>query len=268
MVAITNPTDSQVLKEIFWVAWKSQSQYQYPWRWQVLSFQRSVGRQKKNLWETRARRQNKRLLWIEERYLRAVRLTVIRSQSPPAHIMMVLFTSLALQSQGRKPEPLLGRFRAANWSWKRQRNLGLAGREGKQDSPRIERIATGTESSQREQRDCNGNREIAMGTDRLQREQRDCNENREIATRTVRCPVRYFKIFESHHPVENRTGARCRRSAKTKSDNSCPAKQQKKLACKPVGVKFLPLGTKNKHLSFTWWRHSRTFRHKVERLQV
>ena len=82
--------------------------------------------------------------------------------------MVVLFTPLRIQSQGRKPEIVLGRFGASNWSWNRQRNLGLAGR-----------TRQGLEGSH----------------------QRQFNP-KIFATGTEQCPVRYFKIFESHRSEE------------------------------------------------------------------
>ena len=89
--------------------------------------------------------------------------------------MVVLFTPLRIQSHGRKPEIVLGRFGASNWSWNRQRNLALAGRKrGK--------TRQGLEGSH----------------------QRQFNP-KIFATRTEQCPVRYFKIFESHRPEEAKT---------------------------------------------------------------
>ena len=82
-----------------------------------------------------------------------------------------------------------------------------------------------------------------------------------FATGTEQCPVRYFKIFESHRPEEAKTptspfflainlvqGVASRQKPNRpilaeSSQKSCPANLWKET--------FQPFGTKNKHLSFT-----------------
>ena len=85
--------------------------------------------------------------------------------------MIVLFTPLRSQSQRRKPEIVLGRFGASNWSWNRLAERGSNTRQGLEGS-----------------------------------QQRQFNQ-KIFATGTEQRPVRYFKTFESHCPEEAKTPA-------------------------------------------------------------